>query len=650
MPKKSIFRQPGAQHFQLVHRSQRDPLINDPEASQRVFRPVERANDHGKKAGAESLAQLEQAVFAGNSSATNPTLRKNEGEASLYGIYYDDSSYDYMQHLRGVGEGSGSGAVVDSVMLPAPGKGSHGASRGVNKGKGRARDDDLNDEERDDLFGIGKRPALPSSVLPSGQQLTREQAYEAQAAVPQEIAGFQPDMDPHLRQVLEALEDDAFVGDEDEVDFMDDLLAEGERDEEEDLDTWEFQEWGVDDQPQTEAHESAGPLADNEDEAGAEQTWEDRFKAFKASGKLAEVQKQAADFARSDADEAASEMADTVASLPAMKVIGGKKRRKGASDASGYSMSSSSMFRNKGLSTLDEMFDRKYEKEYAEDDEFDDENFEGSEFMSESDFDDAASTSTFAKAMRTQLLARADEEEPSLSREDMEEIMDEFLDEFEIVGNKMLPKVGGDTPAENLEIMRKTLMGLDLEGSGPADAGNQATDDADYIRKRFLRVKEEDEEEEQDKIPMLHIVGDKKDRWDAETILSTYSNIENHPASLKVVNKHPKKKTQQQSSAATDLASDEDDEDSGDDTETESTYQQKVTVARPKGESKEERKARKAAVKAERQDRRFEKKSKQEMFNSERKKQLSKHVQLVGNGKAADLTVSARDRVNTIKL
>jgi protein LTV1 len=49
MPKKSIFRQPGAQHFQLVHRSQRDPLINDPEASQRVFRPVERANDQGKK-------------------------------------------------------------------------------------------------------------------------------------------------------------------------------------------------------------------------------------------------------------------------------------------------------------------------------------------------------------------------------------------------------------------------------------------------------------------------------------------------------------------------------------------------------------------------------------------------------------------------
>lgn len=43
--KKSIYRQPGAQHFQLVHRSVRDPLINDPEASKHVFKPVERGNE-----------------------------------------------------------------------------------------------------------------------------------------------------------------------------------------------------------------------------------------------------------------------------------------------------------------------------------------------------------------------------------------------------------------------------------------------------------------------------------------------------------------------------------------------------------------------------------------------------------------------------
>lgn len=50
MPQKSIFRQPGAKHFQLVHRSQRDPLINDPDASQHVLKFFERENS--KKVGA----------------------------------------------------------------------------------------------------------------------------------------------------------------------------------------------------------------------------------------------------------------------------------------------------------------------------------------------------------------------------------------------------------------------------------------------------------------------------------------------------------------------------------------------------------------------------------------------------------------------
>jgi protein LTV1 len=171
--------------------------------------------------------------------------------------------------------------------------------------------------------------------------------------------------------------------------------------------------------------------------------------------------------------------------------------------------------------TRNSSFPLQYEKEYAEDDDEFAEDFEGSEFMSESDFDDGASSATFARAMRSQLLAGPSGEAEGLTREDMEEIMDEFLDEFEIVGNKMLPKVGGETPAENLDIMRKALVGLDLEGSGPTQQSEQAKKDADMIRKRYLRVKQEGEDEEHEKMPVLHITGqDKKDRWDAETILS----------------------------------------------------------------------------------------------------------------------------------
>lgn len=45
MAPKSIFRGPDAKHFAVVHRSQRDPLINDSEAGERVLHPVQRPNE-----------------------------------------------------------------------------------------------------------------------------------------------------------------------------------------------------------------------------------------------------------------------------------------------------------------------------------------------------------------------------------------------------------------------------------------------------------------------------------------------------------------------------------------------------------------------------------------------------------------------------
>src|SRR5690606_37612066 len=102
---------------------------------------------------------------------------------SLYGIYYDDTENDYMQHLRPVGiqeEG------VESILIEAP-------ATSKNKRSGK------------------QTLELPKDTLPPTYELPR--TYESQQAIPESIAGFQPDMDPHLRQVLEALEDDAFVDD-----------------------------------------------------------------------------------------------------------------------------------------------------------------------------------------------------------------------------------------------------------------------------------------------------------------------------------------------------------------------------------------------------------------------------------------------------
>lgn len=231
------------------------------------------------------------------------------GEAALYGIYYDDTEYDYMQHLRPVGVQEDG---VDSVLIEAP---------SISK--------------KSKSVTVGLRD-LPKGTLPSSSELPR--TYESQQAVPDSISGFQPDMDPHLRQVLEALEDDAFVQDDLEDDFFGELVGEGERASDEDVE-FPFLEDGFLD--------GVHAQTANDEEAN----WETRFARFKQTHGSAP---------KSDSGEDESEGADTVSGLPNISVIGGKgkKRRKGSSEASGYSMSSSSMYRNEALQTLDERFDQ----------------------------------------------------------------------------------------------------------------------------------------------------------------------------------------------------------------------------------------------------------------------------------------------------
>lgn len=239
--------------------------------------------------------------------------RTNIGEASLYGVYYDDTDYNYMQHLKPVGVQEDG---VDSILLPA-----------TTKTKIKVK---------------GKEPItlkdLPPEALPSTHELPR--TYESQEAIPSSIAGFRPDLDPHLRQTLDALEDDAFVDDHLDDDFFGELVAGGERgDDAEDLE-YEFDELGL-----------SGVEVEIEEADG----WEARFAQFKKAQNFAS-NKMNADVNSTVDNE--SEGGDTVGALPQLSVIGGKRRRKGTSDASGYSMSSSSMFRNAGLTTLDERFDQ----------------------------------------------------------------------------------------------------------------------------------------------------------------------------------------------------------------------------------------------------------------------------------------------------
>jgi len=249
----------------------------------------------------------------------------NVGEAALYGIYYDDSEYNYMQHLRQVGVQEDG---VESMLIEAA-----STSKPLKKDKpGKGVSISLRD--------------LPQEVLPSTSELPR--TYESQQAVPESIAGFQPDMDPHLKQVLEALEDEAFVDDELQDDFFGELVGDGERGGDEVVE-FVFEGEGVEDGEDGEDGDVEEGVEGEVEEQGG---WEARFARFQKTQRV--VDKEGSE------SEYGSEGEDTIGGLPEMSVIGGKgkKRRKGTSDASGYSMSSSSMYRNEALQTLDERFDQ----------------------------------------------------------------------------------------------------------------------------------------------------------------------------------------------------------------------------------------------------------------------------------------------------
>lgn len=104
-------------------------------------------------------------------------------------------------------------------------------------------------------------------------------------------------------------------------------------------------------------------------------------------------------------------------------------------------------------------------------------------------------------------------------------MMNEFLDEYEILGGKMRPRLEGDTSIEKLDTIRRAL--------GP------------------VTIRDYDEKDDGD-IPIPVDIDNVKDTWDCETILSrfsflkvsyddssmhfaaTYSNLENHPRLIRV--------------------------------------------------------------------------------------------------------------------
>ncbi|CAH0717641.1 unnamed protein product, partial [Brenthis ino] len=472
--KKKFIDRKKAVTFNLVHRSQRDPLAADESAPQRVLVPVN-ANIPSKKQKDPDL-----------------TPEQRREEQHKYGIYFDDD-YNYLQHLKDTRE-------VTMVLQP---KTTH-----KRKEKSTTQDEDV---DTDIVNEITDNIKLPSSVFAS--EIEEDIGLLNKAA----SQGLCLDLDP---EVVAALDEDFDFEDPEnqlEDNFIELAMAD-DGDEE---------------------------YEDDEDDDDSTYADDDSNKAFGSD---------------EDSDDNSDGSQERRPKMPTWDKDDAKSR------FSQYSMSSSVIRRNEGLSLLDNRF----EKMFAE-------------------YDD------------TELGA--------LDLEEIEGFMPETHD--------MLLKAA----EEFAESRRRYQLDKEKEIA------------------RIQRLQEIEEESEEDNLVTMEV--EPKEKWDCETILSTYSNLYNHP---KVI-EEPKKPKKIKINAKTGLPEDtlgkqnkltlkslakfnEMNEDmnkaSDDDGQTNAeTVLSTLSVLsiRPKDETPEEKKERKRLLKEYRKERRVEKKANKEAFKEEKKRQ-----------------------------
>ncbi|XP_072947908.1 protein LTV1 homolog [Epargyreus clarus] len=464
--KKKFIDRKKAVTFNLVHRSQRDPLVADETAPQRVLVPVN-ANIPAKKEKDPDLT---------------PEQRREEQQK--YGIYFDDD-YNYLQHLKDTRE-------VTMVVQPKP----------VHKRKEKTVDTTIESSGTD----VAETLNLPSSVFAS--EVEEDVGLLNKAA----SQGLCLNLDP---DVVAALDEDFDFDDPDnqlEDNFIE--MAMGEGDEE---------------------------YEDGESVSGDD----DSEKAF------------ASDMDSDDDNEERR-------GRPRMPEWGDKDDTK--SRFSQYSMSSSVIKRNQGLTLLDNMFEKMF-----------------------ADYDDT--------------------EVGALDLDEIEGFMPESHD--------MLLRA-----AEEFEESRRR---------------HQLEREKEIVR--LQRLQEIAEESEEDDLVTLEV--QPKEKWDCETILSTYSNLYNHPKVIEEPKSQRKIKINPKTGIPEDTLGKDNKltmkslakfnslqqnavKDSDDDgrTNAESVLSTlSVLSIRPKDESAGEKKERKRLLKEYRKERRVEKKANKEAFKEEKKRQ-----------------------------
>lgn len=452
-----------------MHRAQNDPLINDEDASPMVFTEVRgpsiQSTQPHKSSKVKDRGDLEDEF--------GKTFKPNEGEAAQHGVFYDDTQYDYMQHMRDLGSGSGPVTWIEAQSV----KDKQSKGKGKTKLEDALRGMDLGESQSEGgLSSASSRSLLPEDVL--GSEYVKRTTYQDQQDIPDTIAGFQPDMDPRLREVLEALEDEAYVDEEDDI--FEELAHDGE---ELDLDAWESSGW--DDEYPIDV-DDAGWESDDTIKAGdapvvgelplptaappadpSAGAWMEEFTKFKQDAKAAKGPHKTG--VAGDTADLQSSAHTGLSSLAS----GRHKKRKGAkTSTTNYSMTSSALARTDTQTLLDARFDKiaeEYADDYDEEGQFDDAFTDDGSLASglsrTSRMSKTSDMSGISRASGISTYSRAsDAEAPQLVRSDFDGIMDDFLGGHSKQGKRnRVKKSGFQTGMEQLDEIRS--------GLGPARSG-----------------------------------------------------------------------------------------------------------------------------------------------------------------------------------
>ena len=506
MPRQKPFSKKTATTFALVHRAQNDPLIHDENAPSMVFAEKQSSQPHRPTEDDYAYSDTASIISGDSAYRSKKTkqrgdledefgrgVRENEGEAAEQGVFFDDSEYDYMQHLRDLGGGEGG---VTWVEASAPQE-QHGKGKGKLKLEDALRTMDLaSDAMSADAQSVGThhsstaaRSLLPEEVLPS--EFVRRRDYQDQQDVPDALAGLQPDMDPRLREVLEALEDEAFVDDEEMLfaELVRDGPVEVERGEWELLGEQQMFEDGDEDEDggwesddtvraislptpttHTTEHDLAqppeDPLSQPPPSDPTDGAWIDEFKKFKSATKAATTKTAIPPIPASTLDSSA------LSSLASGK----RKKRKGAkTSTTNYSMTSSALARTDQQTLLDSRFD-KIEENYAVEEELAED--EGSAHFNDdalSAASGASRTSRYSTASSglsgiSSYSRASDTSAPQLQRADFDSIMDGFLGGYSKAGRRV-KRGAPQTGMQQLEEVRRGLGPARLKAKSAAAAG-----------------------------------------------------------------------------------------------------------------------------------------------------------------------------------